>query len=98
MTRTVTLESLLDANDREIAERKAARAALEERITELQGANNREVERRRDAEASVDAITEALEAAEASCALARGEPCLCGSCIVIRGIVAFVQDQRRRQK
>ena len=77
---------------------------LRQRIDELLGANTAEVERRRAVEAKIEAIYKALDAAElvswiVGVASPDGDPpprraCGCSSCIVIRGIRAFVESAK----
>lgn len=68
------------------------------RIERLQEQNTIEVERRQDYRARLDAVKAALEAAEKHSRIAvyadtgqAWQPCMCPSCVTIRGIVAFLE-------
>ena len=76
-------------------------ARLVMQVAELQGEGTKHIEEHRDLQAQIDAIYKALDAAELSAWRktpdengVRVSACNCSSCIVIRGIRAFIETRK----
>lgn len=82
-------------------ERRVERFELERRVDRLLEQNTTEVQRRQEYQARLRSVRAALTAAEKAAFLqhigAEGkiirDPCMCSSCVTIRGIVAFLEKE-----